>query len=117
MLTLRTDWQYDVVGPRQHYLVEACISSAVVGRAHGWFEAGGDFVVEKIEIEPSHRSLGYGRHVIDRLRAHARECGCRTFVFKGVRVENEGAIRLYESLGAVRGAVAKGLVSYSLSPP
>lgn len=116
MLTCRVDWEYEVVGARHHYLLEAVLADAVIGRAYGRFEAGGAFIVEKIEVDPPYRSLGYGRHVIETLRHKARDCACTEFVFKGVRVENHGAIRLYESLGAAARPQAHGLVSFVLAP-
>lgn len=116
-LELRADWQYEDAGDRQHYLVEAWVDGARAGRAHGWYEPGGRFVLEKIELERAQRSRGYGSAVIEQLRRKARAEGCVELVFQGVRNANRGAIRLYESLGAVATPPSDGLRDYILSPP
>lgn len=66
---------------------------------------------------PAHRSKGYGSRLIEALRAKARDCGCTRFVFRNVRADNAGAIRLYESMGARAAEQPGGLYDYVLSPP
>ena len=97
--------------------MEAWIGDELVGRAHGWFEPGGQFVVVKIELDRAHRSRGYGSAVIEQLRAKAREKDCRELVFQGVRAANKRAIKLYESLGAVAVPTSDQLRSFVLAPP
>lgn len=116
-LHLEPDWRLEENGPRQYYLVEALLDGRRAGLAHGWFEPAGAFVLEKIEIDPPERSKGHGRALLGLLRAKAREQGCREFVIKGVRAANHGAIRLYESLGAVAGPASDDLRSFVISPP
>lgn len=116
-LQLKADWQYDQSGARQHYVIEARLDDRHAGRAYGWFEAGGRFVLEKIEMEPAQRSKGYGSAIIEQLRAQARERGCTEFVFQGVRTANRRAIKLYESLGAVPQPTSPELVSFIITPP
>ncbi|GAB6197073.1 GNAT family N-acetyltransferase [Lysobacter xanthus] len=116
-LDLKPDWSFEVHGERRHYLVEARLSGRCIGRAYGWYETGGRFVLEKIELDPEHRSRGYGSTVIAALRAQARDAGCTELVFKGVRSANAGAIRLYESLGAVGTPTSDDLRSFVLTPP
>lgn len=98
-------------------MLEPWLAGERVGRAYGWFEPGGSFVLEKIEVDRAQRSKGYGSAVLAQLRAKARERGCREFVIKGVRTTNRRAIALYESLGAVPGPASAGLVTYVIAPP
>ncbi|WP_133480001.1 GNAT family N-acetyltransferase [Cognatilysobacter segetis] len=116
-LRLKADWQYEQHGRRQHYTIQAFLGSALVGRGHGWFEPGGRFLLEKVEMTPRHRSKGYGSLVIEALREKARASDCTEFVFHGVRPANRGAIRLYESLGAQGIAKPDGLMDFVIAPP
>lgn len=116
-LLLKANWRFGENGQRKHYLVEAWVEGRCAGRAHGWFEDGGQFVLEKVEIDHSHRSKGYGTAVIEQLRAKAREQECREFVIQGVRMANVRAIGLYESLGAVTAQTSTELCACVISPP
>ncbi|TZF90708.1 GNAT family N-acetyltransferase [Cognatilysobacter lacus] len=116
-LCLAADWLYGQTGEQRHYLVRASLRGESIGQAHGWFEPGGRFVVEKVEIATAHRSRGHGSALIDALRAQARERGCTAFVFKGVRAANSGAIRLYEAMGAEGVPASDGLLDFVISPP
>lgn len=116
-LHLKANWRLEQHGPRLHYLVEAMLDGRRAGLAHGWFEPGGPFVLEKIEIDPAQRSKGHGSAVIARLRDKAREQACTEFVIKGVRAANDGAIRLYESLGARALPMSDDLRTFVISPP
>lgn len=114
---LQPDWRYGLSGSRQHYLIEALLDGRVIGRAFGWYERSGQFVLEKIELDPAHRSKGYGTRVLEQLRAQARKEQCTELLIKGVRTDNQGAIRLYASLGAVRVPASAGLYCFVISPP
>lgn len=116
-LDITAEWNYGIDGLRHHYLVEARLGLEICGRAHGWFENGGRFVLEKIEIDPAERGRGYGSAVIELMRMKAREEQCSELVFKGVRTANEGAIRLYRALGAQGVPASDGLLDFVLSPP
>lgn len=116
-LRLKSNWRLEEAGERQHYVVEAWLDGRCAGRAHGWFERGAQFVLEKIEIDRAQRSKGHGSTMIGHLRAKAREEDCREFVIKGVRLANEGAIRLYESMGAVAVRASDELCSFVIAPP
>lgn len=116
-LHLEADWRFEESGQRRHYVIEAMLDGVLAGRAYGWFEPGGQFVLEKIEVERAQRSKGYGTRVIEQLRAKAREKDCREFVIKGVRASNVRAIRLYESLGAKGVPTSAHLLSFVIAPP
>lgn len=116
-LHLNANWRYDESGLRQHYVIEAWLGDQRSGRAHGWFEEGRQFVLEKIEMDRSQRSRGYGTAMIEQLRAKAREKRCEEFVIQGVRVANRRAISLYESLGARPVQNDSGVYAYVISPP
>lgn len=116
-LQLKANWRFEESGARQHYVIEAWLDGRCAGRAHGWFERGGRFVLEKIEMDRAQRSKGYGTAVIEQLRAKARDKECREFVIKGVRLANHRAIRLYESLGAVRMPASDTLCDFVIAPP
>lgn len=89
----------------------------LIGRAHGWFETGTRFVLEKIEMAPGHRSKGHGTALIEMLRAKARAESCADFVIQGVQTSNRRAIKLYESLGATAGESVDGQGAFVISPP
>lgn len=116
-LHTRADWRYELSGSRQHYLIEGWIDGVCIGRAHGWFEPGARFVIEKIEMDRAHRSKGYGSALIEQLREKAREAGCSEIAFLNVRAANRGAIRLYTSLGAVAVERPGQLYDYVIAPP
>ena len=111
------DWHYEKSDQQQHYVVEAWIGDELVGRAHGWLEPGGQFVVVKIELDRAHRSQGYGSALIDLLRVKAREKRCRELVFQGVRAANKRAIKLYASLGAIAQRTSDELYAFVIAPP
>lgn len=116
-LQLKADWHLEVSEQRQHYVIEALLDGQRAGLAYGWFTPGAEFVLEKIEVDETQRSQGYGSAVIEQLRAKAREQNCREFVIKGVRSTNERAIRLYESMGAVPAKTSPLLYAFVISPP
>lgn len=116
-LRVHANWRYEVVGLRQHYLIEGWLDDALVGRAYGVFEPGTRFVLEKIEIDEARRSTGYGAVLMEALRAHARESGCSEFVIGGVRAANTRAIAWYEAMGAVATGSDGELRSFVIAPP
>lgn len=113
---LVAQWHYEIHGRRRHYLVEAYLDDACVGRAYGWFELGRQLVLQKIEVDDAVRSRGCGTSIIAKLRTKARRAGCPDLVIAGVRASNRGAIRLYESLGARRVDAPGPLQTYVLTP-
>ena len=114
---LRPDWLYEKSGQRQHYTIQALQGGRVIGRAHGSFELNADFVVDKIEMLPQHRSRGYGSLLIIELRLKARSLSCTDFIFRGVLSSNVRAIGLYESLGALAVHAVDDLYDFVISPP
>nr|WP_212763275.1 ribosomal protein S18-alanine N-acetyltransferase [Gordonia araii] len=70
--------------------------------------AAGDHECEihTIAVSPTHRGRGIGRALLDRMLevADARDAP----VFLEVRVDNEAAIGLYESVGFVKSGLRKG---------
>lgn len=116
-LQLKADWRFDESGQRRHYVVEPWLDGRRVGRAHGWFEPGASFVLEKIEIDSRQRSRGYGSIVVERLRQKARDKGCRELVVNNVRYSNHRAISLYEGMGAKAVPTSASLCAYVISPP
>lgn len=117
MLKLDANWNYEQSDSRHHYLLKAKLGRHVIGRAHGWFSPSDSFVLEKIELDPRHRSQGFGTVMIEALREQARAQNCLHFIFAGVMRENSGAIRLYESMGAVAGPFEHGSCALVLTPP
>lgn len=116
-LLIKTDWQYERSGARQHYVIEAWVYNQRAGHAHGWFEPGVRLVLEKIEITRSQRSRGYGTEMIEQLRLKARETGCREVLVQNVRAGNSGAIKLYASMGGVPVQTAEEMYSFVITPP
>jgi len=62
------------------------ISGKIVGRIY------------TVDVEPEHRRRGVGRMLLRRLEEEFRRIGCEKVVLE-VAVDNEPAIKLYESLG------------------
>ena len=116
-LQLKADWRFEESQQRRHYVIEPWLDGRRVGRAHGWFEPGASFVLEKIEIDPSQRSRGYGSIVIEQLRQKARDKGCRELVINNVRSNNRRAISLYEGMGAKPVPISAHLCAFVISPP
>ena len=116
-LQLKTDWRFEESEQRRHYVIEPWLDGRRVGRAHGWFEAGASFVLEKIEIDSRQRSRGYGSTVIEQLRQKARDKGCQELVINNVRSSNHRAIALYEGMGAKAVQRSAGLYAFVISPP
>lgn len=117
LLRLKADWHYARDAERQHYVVEAWIGNELGGRAHGWFQPGSQFVLQKIEVTRPHRSKGYGTFLIEELRAKARENGCIELAIQDVRSSNRRAIKLYRSLGARSVSISEGLFEFVIAPP
>lgn len=116
-LELKADWRFEESEQRRHYVIEPWLDGRRVGRAHGWFEPLGSFVLEKIEIDPKQRSRGYGSAVIEQLRQKARDKECRELVIKNVRSTNRRAISLYEAMGAKALPTSESLWAFVISPP
>ena len=116
-LQMKTDWRFEESEQRRHYVIEPWLDGRRVGRAHGWFEPGESFVLEKIEIDSRQRSRGYGSTVIEQLRQKAREKACRELVINNVRSSNHRAIALYEAMGAKAVPLSASLCAFVITPP
>lgn len=78
------------------YLV-AELDGTIIGGA-GFRNILGDGEITNVAIEKTHRGHGYGKILVGELLKKGREMGAEEFTLE-VRVSNEPAIRLYESLG------------------
>lgn len=78
------------------YLV-AELDGKIIGGA-GFRNILGDGEITNVAIESAHRGHGYGKILVRELLNKGREMGAEEFTLE-VRVSNEPAIRLYESLG------------------
>jgi len=78
----------------------------LVGYAGSWFD-GLDAQVMTIGVARSHQGRGLGRRLLEALLEHERGRRARQ-VFLEVRVDNEQAIGLYESMGFERLGVRRG---------
>lgn len=90
-----------VLGLYSFHLI-ATLGGREIGKAYGDIEKSGKFRLVKIDVYSDYRSNGYGGMMIQRLVDAAREDKCTSFVFVGVSDSNNGAIKLYERLGAIR---------------
>ena len=73
----------------------------IIGSAIGRIEKIRGSIVGRIytvEVKPEHRGRGVGRSLLTRLEEEFRRMGCEKLILE-VAVDNEPAIRLYESLG------------------
>lgn len=80
------------------FKLKAYLDERIIGESHGEFEKGKDFRLVKIDVIP--KNLGYGTKIIDRLIFEARANNCVRFIFVGVDIANDDAIRLYARYGA-----------------
>lgn len=94
-------------GPGRWYVgAQDRVSGELVGYAGLWFD-GYDGQVMTIGTRPDAQGRGVGRLLLDALLARARELRA-TDVLLEVRVDNEPALRLYESAGFARFGRRKG---------
>ena len=88
----------EIVGPDRWY-VGAQVDDELVGYAGLWFD-GVDAQVMTVGTALGHQGAGVGRALLEALLARAREVGAESVLLE-VRVDNEPALRLYESAGFV----------------
>lgn len=79
------------------YLVCLDDSGDVLGYG-GMRWAAGEFYVDNVAVDPSHRHKGVGRTIVSGLIARARDMG-GSFLSLEVRPSNQGAVALYTGLG------------------
>ena len=71
---------------------------ALVGFAHGYALAEGDYKVDKLYVHPDWQRHGIGEHLMERLTDHARRHGARRLVLR-VNRNNDQAIAAYRKYG------------------
>jgi ribosomal-protein-alanine N-acetyltransferase len=89
----------EIVGPGRWY-VGATVNSELVGYAGLWFD-GYDAQVMTIGTDERFQGRGLGRQMLENLLDHARAVGAAVVLLE-VRVDNDPAIHLYESVGFER---------------
>ncbi|MBO3101646.1 ribosomal protein S18-alanine N-acetyltransferase [Cellulomonas fengjieae] len=89
----------EIVGPGRWY-VGATVQGELVGYAGLWFD-GYDAQVMTVGTDERFQGRGLGRRMLENLLAHARSVGAAVVLLE-VRVDNDAAIHLYESLGFER---------------
>ena len=87
------------------YLV-AEVDKTIIGGA-GLRNILGDGEITNVAILEEYRGRGYGKKLVDALLQAGKELGAEAFTLE-VRVSNEAAIRLYESLGFVSEGIRPG---------
>lgn len=96
----------EVVGPGRWYVGAQYGAGPLVGYAGLWFD-GYDAQVMTIGTAAAHQGRGVGRALLDALVVRAREVGA-TSVLLEVRVDNEPALRLYQSVGFTKLGLRRG---------
>ena len=86
----------EIVGPGRWY-VGAVVGGALVGYAGLWFD-GFDAQVMTIGTDARYQGRGVGRRLLENLLDRARTLGAAVVLLE-VRVDNDPAIHLYESVG------------------
>ncbi len=86
--------------------VVACDDNNIVGAA-GVRNIVGTGEITNVMVQAGHRGNGIGRRILEELLECGRKLGATDFTLE-VRVGNEPAIRLYESLGFVREGIRPG---------
>ena len=89
----------EIVGPGRWY-VGAVVDGALVGYAGLWFD-GFDAQVMTIGTDERFQGRGLGRRMLENLLDRARTLSAAVVLLE-VRVDNDPAIHLYESLGFER---------------
>jgi ribosomal protein S18 acetylase RimI-like enzyme len=105
------DWCYDEAAIVAQYfddsfepetVIGADVDGELVGKIElylGWKSAGGRFgVIRRFVIHPAWRGRGIGHRLLAAAEAEARNAGC-AFLELSVDEENDGARRLYGSIG------------------
>jgi len=92
----RMAFEGELMNPQAVWTV-AVAGGTVIGYAGGW--AGGtEFHLLNLGVAPATRRQGTGRALVRAVLARAAARGCRRATLE-VRSSNEGARRLYESIG------------------
>ncbi len=86
--------------------VVACEDNNIVGAA-GVRNIVGTGEITNVMVKSGYRGNGIGRRMLEELLERGRKLGASEFTLE-VRIGNEPAIRLYESLGFVREGVRPG---------
>jgi len=86
----------EIAGPGRWY-VGAVVGGALVGYAGLWFD-GFDAQVMTIGTDARYQGRGVGRRLLENLLDRARTLGAAVVLLE-VRVDNDPAIHLYESVG------------------
>jgi len=87
----------ELVGPGRTYVGATLPGGSLVGYAGLWFD-GRDAQVMTVATDPGHQGRGIGRRLLTTLLDHARAVGAESVLLE-VRVDNDPALHLYESLG------------------
>ena len=94
----------EVLNPQAHYYV-ALSGSEVVGFA-GFWTLVDEAHITTIAVSPEHRGKGVGRALMGQILLDAAKLGMSCATLE-VRISNEKAIKLYESLGFLNSGVRK----------
>ncbi len=86
----------DLRNPAALYLILR-MDGKIVGYAGGWFIVD-EFHITNIAVEPEYQQQGFGRRLLHRLLATARERGMRRATLE-VRANNTPAQNLYKKFG------------------
>ncbi|GCE78079.1 ribosomal protein S18-alanine N-acetyltransferase [Cellulomonas biazotea] len=97
----------ELVGPGRWYVgAQDAAAGTLVGYAGLWFD-GFDAQVMTIGTDTAHQGRGIGRLLLSALLDRARTLGAGVVLLE-VRVDNDPALRLYESAGFVRFGLRRG---------
>jgi ribosomal-protein-alanine N-acetyltransferase len=94
----------EVANPQAHYFV--FLESEKVAGFAGYWTLIDEAHVTTIAVSPEMRGKGIGRALMERVLADAASFGMTCATLE-VRISNEKAIKLYESLGFVHSGVRK----------
>ncbi|WP_230685063.1 ribosomal protein S18-alanine N-acetyltransferase [Cellulomonas sp. JZ18] len=90
----------EITGPGRTYVGAVLPDGRLVGYAGTWFD-GYDVQVMTVGTDAAHQGRGIGRLLLVHLLEQARGTGAESALLE-VRVDNDPAIHLYESLGFTR---------------
>ncbi len=99
------DFREMIARDNMTYLV-AELNGKIIGGA-GLRNILGDGEITNVAILPQHRNKGYAKELVGALLLAGEALGAKAFTLE-VRISNQAAIRLYESLGFVSEGIRPG---------
>ena len=93
-----SQYKEEFSAPTRHFVVALDDEQSIIGYAGVFAPGGAEADVLTVGVVPNHRGKGIARHLMALITDWAREQGSTAMMLE-VKVDNQDAIGLYESLG------------------